>query len=137
MIFLRLLYFCLIGTAGISFHYKVKMRQKIVRENETFLTFISKFISPADVLPMRIRNVPDEEIANRKRANTAIYIFYGSLVALFILTFFIQNVSHTDNLYPQTKIDYYDSTKPLTDSEKVQLNDSFRKELQKPVLPKR
>ena len=135
MTFLFILFALFIGATCYSFQYKVKMRIKISKENGTFSPIIGNFFYLTDVLPMRLNNVPTEEIEKRKKANRAIYIFYFSIVACFGLIFFVQNVLHINNLNPPTKNNYYDSTtKPLTDSEKVQLNDSFKKELQKSVL---
>jgi hypothetical protein len=42
---------------------------------------------------------------------------------------------HIQDLNPQVKGNYYDTLKPLNDSEKTQLMDSFRNDLKKPNRP--
>ena len=87
-----------------------------------------------DLWPMRIRYMPTSEIKDRKKANNALKIFYLSLITTFTLAPLVKFSNSTDTRY-HVNYNSYDSTKPITDSEKAQILDSFKKDLQRTKNP--
>jgi hypothetical protein len=87
-------------------------------------------ILPTDFWPMRTKYVPADEIENRKKANTALKVFYVSLITGFIITFIMKN-SKSFNESPKLNYNTYNTAKQLTDSEKAQILDSFKKDLKR------
>jgi hypothetical protein len=124
-----------IATVCLSFRFKLKMRITISKLNGSFFPIADNFPSLLDFVPMRIKNVPVREIQTRKNANKALYLFYFSMAFCFILSAAVWKVIPIDKPNPTIKNNYYDSTKPLCDSEKAQITDSFNKDLQRPVMP--
>jgi hypothetical protein len=70
----------------VAIMYKVKLRSKIFGL-KGMVHFIFRIPTIFDLLPMRVKNEPENEIEMRKRANLALITFYISfLTALIIIT---------------------------------------------------
>ncbi len=117
-------------SAVMSLRYKIKLRIKITDPHKNNFFLIRNMPWLTDLCPMRIKYVPADELENRKKANTALKIFYLSLITGFTLTSFIENSKSVKTYNPRLTYNSYDSTKPMTDSEKAQVLDSFKKDLQ-------
>ena len=80
----------LILIAGISFFYKVYLQIKIKNPEKeiTFFSVLIRFYTIMDFLPLKPASKNEDETKARKKANTYIFIFYGSFVLAILLSLF-------------------------------------------------
>jgi hypothetical protein len=91
MTFLGILLFLVIIAAVLSIRYKIYLRVKITNSEKKALSFKS-WPNIIDLWPMRIKYVPENEIKERRLANTALIAFYSSIIVGLILAQLIKNI---------------------------------------------
>jgi len=87
---LLVLLFIFSGVAVISIRYRIAKRIKLTNPENKYL---KNYGSLLDLFPMAIKNRPLEDIADIKKANIALIIFYLCVLINFILVYFIKYCS--------------------------------------------